>query len=314
MPRFLPAALLAALLAACGSTPSPTPSPQPVARVGNQSIPRSLFDVRLASALTAIQQGGGPQKGSSGYDAMLTKLRASVLKSLIIDSVIGQEATYRHIAATDAEVQTQVDADTRNAGGIDALKKQLSEAGGSLEQLRDEIRSRINEQRLEDQFAKQRADAVLQRLVAGEDFATLAKQVSDDDSTRDKGGDMGLLGDTQLDQDGKPFADAVRALQAGKLVTAPVRDQAGYEIVRVDAVGASGHAVHRILVAAPQTYTVKERPAWFLQSVVDAVAQYCSQGQLSVLISNASQPCATAGAATASPGALTPAPTPSRTP
>ncbi len=263
MRRFLPAALLAALLAACGSTPSPTPSPQPVARVGNQSIPRSLFDLRLASALTAIQQGGGPQKGSSGYDAMLTKLRASVLKSLIIDSVIGQEATFRHIAATDAEVQTQVDADTRNAGGIDALKKQLSEAGGSLEQLRDEIRSRINEQRLEDQFAKQRADAVLQRLVAGEDFATLAKQVSDDDSTRDKGGDMGLLGDTQLDQDGKPFADAVRALPAGKLVAAPVRDQAGYEIVRVDAAGASGHAVHRILVAAPQTYTVLLRCARF---------------------------------------------------
>jgi hypothetical protein len=279
-----------------------------VAKVGNQSIPRSLFDLRLSSALTAIQQGGGPQKGSSGYDAMLTKLRASVLKSLIIDNVISQEATYRHLAASDAEVQKQVDADTRNAGGIDALKKQLSEAGGSLEQLRDEIRSRINEQRLEDQFAKQRADAVLQRLVAGEDFATRAKQVSDDDTTRDKGGDMGVLGDTQLDQDGKTFADAVRALPAAKLATAPVHDQAGSEVLRVDAVSPAGHAVHRILVAAPQTYTVKERPAWFLQSVVDAIGQYCSQGQLTVLISNAAQPCATPGAASASPGAATPAP------
>jgi PPIC-type PPIASE domain/SurA N-terminal domain len=300
--------LAAALLVACGNSPAPSPVSTPVAKVGDQTIPRSLFDLRLTSALTAIQQGGGPQQGSSGYDAMLSKLRASVLKSLIIDSVIAQEAAFRHLAATDTDVQTQFDADVRAAGSLDALKKQLSEAGGSVDQLRDEIRSRINEQRLEDQFASQRAAAILQQLATGVDFATLATQLSDDDTSKAKGGDLGVMTSAQLDQGDATFATAVRTAPIGRLLQAPVRDTAGYELIRVDSSGAAGFAVRRILVAAPQTYTVKERPAWFLQSLVDAIAQYCSQGKLSVLISNADQPCASAAAS------ASPSPSPSRTP
>jgi parvulin-like peptidyl-prolyl isomerase len=291
--------LAAALLVACGSSPASPAAPGPVAKVGSQSIPRSLFDLRMASALTAIQQGGGPQKGSAGYDAMISKLRASVLKSLIIDSVIAQEAAFRHIAATDADVQKQFDDDVRAAGSLSTLQTQLSEAGGSADQLRDEIRSRINEQRLEDQFAGQRAAAILQQLATGVDFATLAKQLSDDDTSNTKGGDLGVMTTGQLDQGDATFAAAVRTAPVGHVLQAPVRDTAGYELIRVDSATVAGFAVRRILVAAPQTYTVKERPAWFLQSLVDAIAQYCSQGKLSVMISNADQPCV---AASASPG------------
>src|SRR5207245_1912189 len=100
-------------------------------------IPRGLFELRLSSALAAVEQGGAPSPGSSGYDAMLKSLRASVLKSLIIDSVIAQEAQFRHIAASDADVKGQLDQDVRAAGGKDALQTQLAEAGGSLDQLRD---------------------------------------------------------------------------------------------------------------------------------------------------------------------------------
>ncbi len=299
--------LAAALLAGCGSSPSGgSPSSQAaVAKVGKQTIPKSLYDLRLASALASVQQAGGPQQGSSGYNAMLAQLRTNVLKSLIIDSVIGQEAQYRHIAASDAEVQAELNRDVSAAGGMSQLQTQLAEAGGSLDQLRDEIRSRLNEQRVEDVFARDRATAILQQLRSGGDFAALAKQLSDDDGSRDKGGDMGVLSDTQLNSGDKDFAAAVRALQPGRLVAAPIRDQAGYEIIRVDAVSAAGHAVHRILVAAPRTYTVKERPGWFLQSILDAIAQYCSQDQLTVLIASAEQPCVSAGA-TSSPGVAAP--------
>lgn len=289
--RVAVVALLGAVLAACGSPPGGSPAPQtPVARVGRQTIARNLFDLRMASALAAIQQGGGPQSGSSGYDAMVAKLRASVLKSLIIDSVIAQEAQFRHLAASDADVQHEIDADSKAAGGIGALQTQLAEAGGSLDQLRDEIRSRLNEERVEDAFARERANTVLQQVRSG-DFASLAKQLSDDAASRDKGGDLGVLTDAQLAADDKDFAAAVRALQPGEITQQPVRDAAGYEILRLDSVSAAGHAVHRILVAAPKPYTVKERPDWFLQSLLDAIAQYCSQGQLTVYIAAADQPC-----------------------
>jgi parvulin-like peptidyl-prolyl isomerase len=297
----------AVVLVACGSSsPTSSPAPQgPVARVGSQTIPASLFQLRLTSALAAVEQGGGPQQGSSGYDAMLSSLRASVLKSLIIDSVIAQEAAFRHIAATDADVQAQLDQDVSAAGGMSPLQTQLAEAGGSLDQLRDEIRSRLNEQRLEDQFAKERAQAVLQQLQQGADFATLARQLSDDEGSSSKGGDMGVMSDTQLDALDKDFAAAVRALKPGQLVSAPVRDEQGYEIVRLDRVAAQGRALHRILVAAPRTYTVKERPTWFLQSLADAIAQYCSAGRLQVLIASAEQPCATPSAGAPPPSSPT---------
>ena len=311
MPRRLLAALVVALaLAACGS-PAQNPAPSPtgsVARVGTQSIARSLFELRLQSALTAVEQGGGPTPGGSGYDAMLSKLRADVLKSLILDSIIAQEAEFRHVAVSDADVAKEVDADVQAAGGAQELQTQLAEAGGSMDQLRDAIRSRINEQRLEDAFARERAAAILQRLQSGEDFSVLAKLLSDDETSRDKGGDMGVLGDAQLSQGDQRFAEVVRALQPGTTTPQPVRDVAGYEIVRLDAVSAAGHAVHRILIAAPQTYTVKERPNWFLQSMLDALSQYCSQGRLTVTLSGAAQPCATASpSGAASPGAATPA-------
>jgi foldase protein PrsA len=289
--------VLLAALAACGSSSGGSPTTQgPVARVGKQTIPRSQFDLRMTSALAAIEQGGGPQQGSSGYDAMVSKLRASVLKSLIVDSVIAQEAQFRHIAASDADVQSEVDADTRAAGGSSALQTQLAEAGGSLDQLRDAIRSRLNEQRLEDTFAKERATAVIHELRNGGAFASLAKQLSDDTTSRDKGGDMGVLGDAQLSAGDRDFATAVRALTAGQLVVAPARDAAGYEVLRVDAITVTGRAVHRILVAAPRPYTVKERPDWFLQSLLDAIAQYCRRGQLTVLIASPEQPCVSAPA------------------
>ena len=288
----------ATMLSACSSSGAAPAAQGAVARVGKQAIPRSLFDLRLNSALTAAQQGGGPRQGDAGYNAMLDALRASVLKSLIIDSVIAQEAAFRHLAATDAEVQAEVDKDVKAAGGMSTLQTQLAEAGGSLDQLRDEVRSRINEQRVEDAFARERATAILQQLRAGADFATLAKQTSDDDTTRDKGGDMGVLTVAQLDNGDKDFAAAVYAMATGQLSAAPLRDQAGYEIIRVDRVTAIGRTAHRILVAAPRTYTVKERPAWFLQSILGAIAQYCSQGKLTVLIASAEQPCVAASPAT----------------
>jgi len=305
--RLLWAPVTALLLAACGSNgSSPAPSPSgPVAKVGKQTIPRSLFDLRLGTALTSVEQGGGLTPGGSGYNAMLSSLRADVLKSLILDSIIQQEDEYRHIAASDADVQREVDQDVKDAGGQPQLQTQLAEAGGSLDQLRDAIRSRLDEQRLEDEFAKERAAAIVQRLGNGEDFSVLAKLLSDDETSSAKGGDMGTLSDAQLDQGDKTFAATVRGLQPGKTTTQAVRDVAGYEIVRLDSVSAAGHAVHRILVAAPQTYTVKERPNWFLQSMLDALSQYCRQGTLTVTLPGAAQPCATASptapAPTASP-------------
>ncbi|MDQ6848131.1 MAG: SurA N-terminal domain-containing protein [Candidatus Dormibacteraeota bacterium] len=301
--------LLAAamLCASCGSGPSPssTSAPQVIARVGTTAITADAFAVRLKSTLTAVGQAGGP----SNNPAMTAQVRASVLRSMLIDTVIAQEAMAAGVAVTDAEVQAQVDADAQTAGGQTQLQTQLASLGGSLAQLRDEIRSSLNEQKLEDVFARQRAVEIEQKLVGGAAFASLATQYSDDSTTAPKGGTLGTVPRTKVQGDDPTYAAAVLALKQGQHTDPPVHDAQGYDIVELDASTPTTLTLRHIIVNAPTPYTVKERPRWFAAAIFESLAQDCSAGQIHIYISNVGDdPCA-AAAGTASPG-VTPAPTP----
>jgi parvulin-like peptidyl-prolyl isomerase len=273
-----------------------------VARVGATAITQAALDVRLQSTLTAIQQGGGPVANA----AMRSQVRSSVLRSLILDAVIAQEAAAGGLAAGDAEVQSEVARDAQQAGGIRALQSQLAGAGGSIVQLRDEITSQLNEQHLEDQFAKQRALGVEQTLATGATFATTAGQFSDDTGTSASGGDLGALTTDALKTYDPAFAAAVEALSVGQHTPTPVRDSGGYDILEVYAVAPGARSVRHILVAAPQPYTVRNRPSWFSEALFATVAQLCGRGDIQVYITDAgANPCL--GAPTLPPSA-TPSP------
>lgn len=298
----------AVLCVACGSgtASSSSPATQIIATVGSTAITADAFAVRLQSSLTAVAQAGGP----SNNPAMTAQVRASVLRSLLIDTVIAQEATAAGIGATDAEVQAQVNADEQTAGGETQLESQLASLGGSLTQLRDEIRSSLNEQKLEDVFAKQRAVEIEQKLASGSAFATLATQYSDDTTTAPKGGALGAVPRSQVQGDDPTYAAAVLALKPGQHTEPAVHDAQGYDIVELDASTASTLTLRHIIVDAPQPYTVKERPGWFAEAIFESLAQDCSAGQIHIYITNVGDdPCA-AASASASPGASPPAATP----
>lgn len=71
---------------------------------------------------------------------------------------------------------------------------------------------------------------VQQKLSAGEDFAVLAEQYSDDPGSKTQGGDLGWFArDSGLV---KEFEDAAFQLQAGQ-VSDPVRTQFGYHLIKV---------------------------------------------------------------------------------
>ncbi len=270
-----------------------------IARVGATAIGADAFAVRLQSTLTAVTQAGGP----SNNPAMTAQVRASVLRSLLIDTVIAQEATAAGVAATDAQVQTQVDADTQTAGGVSQLQTSLASIGGSLTQLRDEIRSSLNEQKLEDVFARQRAVEIEQKLSTGTPFASLATQYSDDTTTSSKGGALGVVLRTQVQGDDPTYAAAVLALTTGQHTDPPVHAAQGYDIVQLDAATASTLTLRHIIVDAPVPYTVKERPNWFAEAIFESLAQDCSAGQIHIYIGNVGDnPCA-AASASPSPGA-----------
>jgi len=80
-----------------------------------------------------------------------------------------------------------------------------------------------------DQKALENAQALLDKINNGEDFAELAKQNSDDRGSANNGGDLGVMTPGVMV---KPFEDAVFALEQDQL-SEPIKSQFGYHIIKL---------------------------------------------------------------------------------
>lgn len=78
------------------------------------------------------------------------------------------------------------------------------------------------------------AEAVMARLDAGEDFATLAAELSDDAGTSNQGGDLGWIARGMLEG---PFEDALYDMEVGE-VRGPVESSFGVHVMRLDEIRA----------------------------------------------------------------------------
>jgi len=73
------------------------------------------------------------------------------------------------------------------------------------------------------------AQKVLERAKAGEDFAKLAKESSDDAATRAEGGDLGYFGKDMLP---KPIEEIVFAMKVGD-IRGPIRADRGFHVIKL---------------------------------------------------------------------------------
>ena len=78
--------------------------------------------------------------------------------------------------------------------------------------------------------AQEDADRVVERLNAGEDFATVAKEMSSDTATKDAGGEKGWVAIEELEQS---YAAKVFALEVGQR-SEPLEGQGGFYIIEVE--------------------------------------------------------------------------------
>ena len=85
--------------------------------------------------------------------------------------------------------------------------------------------------------AKAKIADVIRRAKAGEDFAKLAREVSEDPGTKDKGGDLGLVGKGEMVP---AFEQAVFELKKGDVSPEPVRTPFGYHAIKVSEVQDGG--------------------------------------------------------------------------
>lgn len=84
----------------------------------------------------------------------------------------------------------------------------------------------------EVEAARLKATSLLERIRAGEDFATVAKAESQDPGSARNGGDLGFFGMGVMD---KAFEEAAFSLQEGEL-SEPVRSAFGYHIIKLEAI------------------------------------------------------------------------------
>lgn len=77
--------------------------------------------------------------------------------------------------------------------------------------------------------AREKAEGILQRAKAGEDFETLAKEFSDEPGAKERGGELPWFGRAEMV---KPFSDAAFAMKEGD-ISDLVETQFGYHIIKV---------------------------------------------------------------------------------
>ena len=217
-----------------------------VATIGSETLTAQQFE-NIVDGLPVQYQSqiraGGPAKRNFIESVIMIKIMAKQALLMHLDSL---PATQQQLAflkenilsnkAADAMMQTvQIDNDTLHKYYDEhkadyqtvSARHILIRFKGSPVPLKD------GQKDLTEDEALAKAQELLKKLKAGEDFATIAKAESADTVSAAAGGDLGSP--FKRGQMVKPFEDAAFSLPVGQL-SDPVKTQFGYHIIRVDKV------------------------------------------------------------------------------
>jgi peptidyl-prolyl cis-trans isomerase D len=138
------------------------------------------------------------------------------------------------VAPTDAEVQAFLATDEGKKRVEEEFGKQAARFKQPKQVSARHILVKVAEGAPEAEVAAARAkiEDAKKQIEGGADFAEVAKQVSEDTSNKDKGGDLGFFGPGKMV---KPFEDAAFAMKPGEL-SEPVRTRFGFHLIQVNEV------------------------------------------------------------------------------
>lgn len=175
--------------------------PFPVAVVDNRylvSYSDYLFELRHYMHYYETQQH--VDFGTAAGKQQLAVFRQRSLDQVLQNAYVQQLAKQHHVAVTNQEVDQAVAlvrSQNRLGANDQVFENVLSEFWGwSVDDFRHELSQELLAQKVVsvlDSSTHDRANQALVELQRGVDFATLAKQISDDASTRQNGGDYGIL-------------------------------------------------------------------------------------------------------------------------
>lgn len=225
--------------------------PFPVAKVGSDwiSYESYLFELRRNMHYYHTQQ----QTNFSTKDGriQLARLQKQALNQVLQDAYVKQLATTNHVSVSDQAVNNQlalVRSENRLGNSDRVFREVLNEFWGWNEaNFKRELKQQMLAQALVtklDTSAQDRAQAALKQLKAGTDFATLARQVSEDTVTKANGGQYANAV-TISDREIPPILTAeIFKLKPGQ-VSGVINTGYTLDIVKIiDASGSQAHASH----------------------------------------------------------------------
>ena len=169
---------------------------------------------------------------------LVTQIKQHALDKLSSDSLMAQLASQKNVKVSDKEVNDLINQLYARYGGKDTLLKTLKQIyGWDLNDLKGvvykqllakDLQTKVTSDPAVDAAAKAKAQGLVTQLKNGADFTDLAKKNSQA-SDAASGGDLGFFTKGQLATE---LQSAAEALQPGQ-VSDPVKDQYGYEILKV---------------------------------------------------------------------------------
>jgi hypothetical protein len=216
-----------------------------------------------------------------------TTLETESVQDLVDAVLVQREAQKRGINVTEDDINAQVDPfrknyDTQAAAeraqgkSTKSFNDYLNSLGYSLDRLREEVRSRLYEQRLEDKLAQGRETAAIAALKGGQDVGAVAKQYSDDVASAGSGGTLSLHGKDLVNVASlKPTIDALQ--QPGATSPDFVRADDGFYYFKLTSRDAAADVINMqyiyIYDPKPELYSTTRRPKWLMDMLTQMEKQ-----------------------------------------
>lgn len=208
-----------------------------VARSGDVTITKGELEMAVESLPAEYQQyAEGPGKRSFAEDLLRMKmLAAAAEKSGVAEEpkVKMQLALARANTLANAQIERlsdQIEIDEERVKSLyEQRREQLDRARARHILIAFEGSPAAGDDALPEEGARAKAESLRARIEAGEDFAEIAREESDDHGSAARGGDLGTFSRGRMVPE---FEEAVFAAEAGEL-TPVVRTQFGYHVIQV---------------------------------------------------------------------------------
>ena len=210
----------------------------PVANVDGQNVPYEDYLRRTRSAIFYKEHQEKVDFNTSDGQRELDYLKRDEMNKTERVAYAVKIANEKGIKISNKEIDTEIDKNLKTSSGETMTKADYENHvlkqyfGWTMDEYRAELKNQLLERKVAfaiDTAAKEKIDKVEARLKAGEDFAKVASEMSDDEATRETGGGVGAQ---TGDADPNGLVTTARSLGSGA-ISGIIQGIDGYYIVKL---------------------------------------------------------------------------------